>query len=94
KLNLVTIINSNTGIGHDSLVVITGGHEVFFSSAVFNDNRGEEPPTLVEPPKMFRPVKALFDGLGIAPGYTEADVSVPFMCYFSLFFAMLVGDGA
>lgn len=54
----------------------------------------ETPPTLVEPPKLFRPVKALFDGLGIAPGYTEADVSVPFMCYFSLFFAMLVGDGA
>ena len=55
---------------------------------------GETPPTLVEPPKLFRPVKALFDGLGIAPAYTEADVSVPFMCYFSLFFAMLVGDGA
>jgi V/A-type H+-transporting ATPase subunit I len=55
---------------------------------------GETPPTLVEPPKLFRPVKALFEGLGIAPGYTEADVSVPFMCYFSLFFAMLVGDGA
>ena len=55
---------------------------------------GEVPPTLVEPPKMFRPMKALFAGLGIAPAYTEADVSVPFMCYFSLFFAMLVGDGA
>lgn len=54
----------------------------------------ENPPTLVTPPKFFRPVKALFDGLGIAPAYTEADVSVPFMCYFSLFFAMLVGDGA
>lgn len=54
----------------------------------------ENPPTLVEPPKFFRPMKALFDGLGIAPAYTEADVSVPFMCYFSLFFAMLVGDGA
>ena len=39
-------------------------------------------------------MKALFDGLGIAPAYTESDVSVPFMCYFSLFFAMLVGDGA
>jgi V/A-type H+-transporting ATPase subunit I len=39
-------------------------------------------------------MKALFSGLGIAPAYTEADVSVPFMCYFSLFFAMLVGDGA
>jgi V/A-type H+-transporting ATPase subunit I len=55
---------------------------------------GEIPPTLIEPPKLFRPVKVLFDGLGIAPAYTEADVSVPFMCYFSLFFAMLVGDGA
>lgn len=55
---------------------------------------GEVPPTLVEPPRIFRPMKALFDGLGIAPAYTEADVSVPFMCYFSLFFAMLVGDGA
>ena len=55
---------------------------------------GEGPPTLVEPPKMFRPMKALFAGLGIAPAYNEADVSVPFMCYFSLFFAMLVGDGA
>ncbi len=55
---------------------------------------GENPPTLIRPPKLFRPVAALFEGLGISPGYTEADVSVPFMCYFSLFFAMLVGDGA
>ena len=55
---------------------------------------GETPPTLVEPPRLFRPMKVLFSGLGIAPAYTESDVSVPFMCYFSLFFAMLVGDGA
>ena len=54
---------------------------------------GETPPTLIEPPKFVRPVKVLFEGLGIAPAYDEADVSVPFMCYFSLFFAMLVGDG-
>ncbi len=54
---------------------------------------GENPPTLIRPPKLFRPVVVLFEGLGIAPAYTEADVSVPFMCYFSLFFAMLVGDG-
>ena len=55
---------------------------------------GEIPPTLIDPPKFVKPVKALFEGLGIAPAYDEADVSVPFMCYFSLFFAMLVGDGA
>lgn len=55
---------------------------------------GETPPVLVEPPKAFKAMKALLGGLGIAPAYTESDVSVPFMCYFSLFFAMLVGDGA
>ena len=61
---------------------------------LLRDARADEtPPTLIRPPKLFRPVAALFKGLGIAPGYTEADVSVPFMCYFSLFFAMLVGDG-
>ncbi|MBO5939883.1 MAG: hypothetical protein J6R18_01635 [Kiritimatiellae bacterium] len=61
----------------------------------FRDPEPDEmPPTLIRPPKLFRPVKALFEGLGIAPAYTETDVSVPFMCYFSLFFAMLVGDGA
>ena len=53
----------------------------------------ETPPTLVEPPKLFRPVTALFSGLGISPAYTESDVSVPFFCYFTIFFAMLVGDG-
>ncbi len=53
----------------------------------------EEPPTLIRPPKCFRSVAALFQGLGVAPAYRESDVSVPFLCYFSLFFAMLVGDG-
>lgn len=55
---------------------------------------GETPPTLIEPPRIFRAAKTLFEGLGIAPGYEEGDVSVPFLCYFSIFFAMLVGDGA
>ena len=54
---------------------------------------GETPPTYIRPPKLFRPVTALFEGLGIAPAYAESDVSVPFFCYFALFFAMLVGDG-
>lgn len=62
--------------------------------ALRDPDEDETPPTLIRPPKMCRPVKSLFEGLGIAPAYSEADVSVPFMCYFSLFFAMLVGDGA
>ena len=61
--------------------------------AVREPRADETPPTLIRPPKLFRPVAALFEGLGISPAYREADVSVPFMCYFSIFFAMLVGDG-
>ena len=61
--------------------------------AVRDPRNDEAPPTLIRPPKLFRPVVALFEGLGIAPAYNEADVSVPFLCYFSIFFAMLVGDG-
>ena len=63
-------------------------------AVVMRDPRDdEEPPTLIRPPKCFRSVAALFKGLGVAPAYRESDVSVPFLCYFSLFFAMLVGDG-
>ncbi len=53
---------------------------------------GEDVPTLLEPPRIFRPVTSLFNALGIMPGYTETDVSVPFYLFFTLFFAMLIGD--
>ena len=72
----------------------SAAHDRGWGLLVREPAEGEIPPTLVEPPRFFRSIKALFDGLGILPAYDEADVSVPFMCYFSLFFAMLVGDGA
>lgn len=53
---------------------------------------GENVPTLLEPPKLFRPITGLFKGLGILPGYNETDVSVPFYIFFTIFFAMLIGD--
>ncbi len=52
----------------------------------------EQPPTLLRPPKAFKPITALFDMLGIAPGYYEADISIVFYGFFTIFFAMLVGD--
>lgn len=62
--------------------------------ALMRDPEPDEfPPTLLEPPKIFKPVLSLFQALGIAPAYSEADVSVPFFAFFSIFFAMLVGDG-
>ena len=74
--------------------LVSAAHDRGWGLFIREPAEGEVPPTLIEPPKFVRPVKALFEGLGIAPAYEEADVSVPFMCYFSLFFAMLVGDGA
>lgn len=61
---------------------------------VFNDIDPDDPnvPVLLEPPRGFRAITSLFKGLGILPGYTEGDCSVPFYLFFSLFFAMLVGD--
>lgn len=49
-------------------------------------------PTLIENPRWIKPIKALFDMLGILPGYREIDPSAVFLVFFSIFFAMLVGD--
>ncbi len=54
---------------------------------------GEQVPTLLRPPRPLMPMLALFRALGISPAYHEADVSLPFFCFFGIFFAMLVGDG-
>lgn len=54
--------------------------------------KDELPPTLLRPPKIFRPITSLFTMLGISPSYYEADVSVVFYSFFTIFFAMLVGD--
>lgn len=52
----------------------------------------EAVPTLVKYPRVVRPVKAVFDMLQILPGYNEADISAVFLIFFSIFFAMLIGD--
>ncbi len=53
----------------------------------------DQVPTLLRPPNWLRPMLTLFKGLGISPAYNESDVSLPFFASFSIFFAMLVGDG-
>ncbi len=49
-------------------------------------------PTLVRNPRWVKPIRAVFDMIGILPGYKEVDISVSFLLFLSLFFAMLVGD--
>lgn len=49
-------------------------------------------PTLIRYARWTRPLQCLMEMLGIVPGYWEMDVSPVFLVFFSLFFAMLVGD--
>ena len=52
----------------------------------------DDVPVKLRPPRWASPIKAVFQGISILPGYAEADVSVVFMLFFSLFFAMIIGD--
>lgn len=54
----------------------------------------EQVPTLLEYNKLSSPMKFLYDIIGISPGYNEMDVSLVFLAFFSIFFAMIVGDAA
>jgi V/A-type H+/Na+-transporting ATPase subunit I len=55
------------------------------------DNPGDAP-TLVRNPKWIRMIRPVFSFMGTIPGYTEYDISFWFLLFFSLFYAMLVGD--
>ena len=52
----------------------------------------DDVPVKLRQPGWARPIQAVFDGINILPAYNEADVSVVFMLFFSLFFAMIIGD--
>lgn len=60
--------------------------------ALRDPEEDENPPVQLRPPRLFRPILALLGALDILPAYGETDISVPFYCFFTLFFAMLVGD--
>ncbi len=57
-------------------------------------SKDEAVPTLLTHKKAVKPIDALYSVLGITPGYREIDVSSVFLCFFSIFFAMIVGDAA
>ncbi len=54
----------------------------------------EDPvPTLIRNSKTVRIIQPVFDFLGTIPGYREKDISFMFLIFFSMFFAMIIGDG-
>jgi V/A-type H+-transporting ATPase subunit I len=50
-------------------------------------------PTKLRFNKVSRLIEPVFNILGVLPGYREQDVSLWFFLFFTLFFAMIIGDG-
>ena len=55
------------------------------------DDPGEVP-TVIRNPKWIRIIEPLFKFMGTLPGYEEQDVSLVFLAFFSIFYALIVGD--
>ncbi len=55
-------------------------------------SREDNPPTKMEHKGFIRFVQPLYDALGLVPGYREKDISLYFLVFMSLFFAMILGD--
>lgn len=54
----------------------------------------DAPPTLITNPRCVRLIEPVFKLIDTVPGYREIDSSFVFLIFFSLFFAMLIGDAA
>jgi V/A-type H+/Na+-transporting ATPase subunit I len=49
-------------------------------------------PTLIRNPRWVESIRPVFGFLGIVPAYGQVDISLPFLVFFSIFFAIIVGD--
>ncbi len=52
----------------------------------------ENPPTLLKYKGLIRIIAPIYKVLGTVPGYREYDISLYFLLYFAVFFAMIIGD--
>jgi V/A-type H+-transporting ATPase subunit I len=52
----------------------------------------DETPTLITNPGWIKIINPVFQFMNTLPGYSEFDISFYFLVFFSLFFAMLIGD--
>ena len=97
---------SNTAQYEDSLVWLSGyipetdldsfkelaSNEGFAYAICDPDEDDEQVPTKVKYNKLTRLMTPVFDILGTVPGYREYDISFWFLGFFTLFFAMIIGD--
>ncbi len=97
---------SNTASDGDGLVWLSGylpvsAEERFRAAAAKNcwawalsdpDGDDDKVPTKVRYNRVTRLMVPVFDILGTVPGYREYDISFWFLGFFTLFFAMIIGD--
>lgn len=73
----------------------TAASENGWAYAIENvDAEDEKIPTKLKFGKVSGLIEPLYKILGILPGYRESDISMWFLLFFTLFFAMILGDGA
>lgn len=101
----VTFERVNATVAGEDLVYLTG-YIPQSSETVFRDyakknslayligdpSEEDNPPTLIKYNKFTRLIAPVFTMLGTTPGYREMDVSSYFLVFFTIFFAMIIGD--
>lgn len=72
--------------------IIKAADKQGWATIVQEPEDNEEVPTLIRTPRWIEIIKPVFKFMGTIPGYKEYDISFWFLLFFSIFFAMLVGD--
>lgn len=62
--------------------------------AIEDPTEEDNVPTLIKNKRWVSTISPIFDIMGTVPGYREYDISMWFLMFFSLFFAMIIGDAA
>ncbi|MDB4349638.1 hypothetical protein OAA99_01645 [Omnitrophica bacterium] len=63
-----------------------------FGYLIEEPDEPESTPTLIRNPRWINIISPVFKFMNTMPGYGEYDISLWFLLFFSLFFAMLIGD--
>ncbi|RPJ07061.1 MAG: hypothetical protein EHM28_08465 [Spirochaetaceae bacterium] len=93
-MNAAGSVSHVTGfVPETSVETLKAGARTHGWGLAFEDPAPEDDvPTLLKNAAPVRMVKPIFDFLGTVPGYREMDASFIFLAFFSIFYAMLIGD--
>jgi V/A-type H+/Na+-transporting ATPase subunit I len=98
KANTVDEGNLTALVGHlpadETEAVQNWARENSVALAITDPETSESVPTLIRNPRWLQIVEPVFKFMGTVPGYKELDISLVFLCFFTVFFAMIIGDAA